>query len=456
MQIAFLTLFLGLVTGPQTVVVDAGPGVKAVELLLDGRSAVVKLGRPPWTTQVDLGPALLPHHLEARGHAAHGSVAAHAEQWLYLPRPPAEVDIVLEGSGEARKRTARLTWDSLTGKAPSKVQLSLDGVPLALDSQARAALAIPRAGAAHVLSARLSFAGGLEARKEMVLTGDYGGDVATELTAVPVRVAGPAKSGQPLTPAELRGRFLADGRPAAVAAVEREPPEVFVVRAVGAETMLFGRVMRVGSSAYIYGHFEVDQRIRFHFVSPVARHAVERGTASEVFDISQAFLAERSDLARLLLAVRFDVPGRPQLADAVAVAGQHALDRQTPRAVVLLAGRGDGAQDGSRFPPAAVRAYLAAAGVPFFVWSTARGSLRPEDWGPIADVSTPQGLHDAYQQLEREVLAQQIVWLEGRHLPQSITLAPAAVPAGAVAPGAAGAPGGIADRLQLVSTGAAP
>ena|SRR5579863_6856452 len=422
MQIAFLTLFLGLVNGAQTVAVDAGPGVAAVDLVLDGHSVVVKLGPPPWSASVDLGTALLPHHLEARGLAADGSEVARAEQWLNLPRPPAEVGIVLENSGVDRIRTARLTWDTLKGTPPSAVELSLDGEPLKLDAEARAPLAIPNAGAAHVLSARLRFGVGLEARKELVLTGDYDSAVATELTAVPVRTGGPGKPVRLLTPGELAGRFLAAGRPAAVAAVEREPPEVFVVRAAGAENFLYAR--QLSPSAYLYGHFKPVDHLLVHFVSPIAKHAVEGHTTSELFDISPAFMAEHSYMAHLMLAGRFDIPGRPQLADAVAVAGQHALDRQTPRAVVLIAGSGDGVPDGSRFSPAAVRAYLAAAGVPFFVWSTNKSSLRPEDWGLIADISTPLGLEAAYKQLKEEVLAQQIVWLEGRHLPQSITLAP--------------------------------
>ena len=101
MQIAFLTLFLGLVTGPQAVAVDPGAGVAAVELVLDGRG-VARLEHAPWSATVDFGPALLPHRLEARGLAADGSEVARTDQWVNLPRPQAEVDIVLEGSGAAR------------------------------------------------------------------------------------------------------------------------------------------------------------------------------------------------------------------------------------------------------------------------------------------------------------------------------------------------------------------
>jgi hypothetical protein len=445
MQIAFLTLFLGLVAGPQTVAVDPGAGVAAVELILDGRT-FAKLEHAPWSAKVDFGPALLPHRLAARGLAADGSEVARAEQWVNLPRPPAEVDIVLEGSAETGARTARLTWDSFTRQPPSAIQLSLDGAPLPLDARARAPLEIPKTGGAHVLSARLRFANGLEARKDVALTGDFGSDVATELTAVAVRRAAPGKPGTAVAAQDLRGRFLAEGRPAEVAAVEQEPAEVFVVRAEGAESALLERVVtthsRTGARA-IYAMFIPDPRLHFHFVSPVARmFRSGAATTAEQFDVTPA-LAPGMDLGRLLLTVDFHLTGHPRLADAVAAASLNALARATPRAVVLIVGGPDGATDPSRFPPATVRAYLAAIGVPLFVWSVGRPGRQLEGWGETQDIATPLDLRHAYERLEKEVLSQQIVWLQGRHLPQAITLAPTAA-------------GGPADQLRLIATAAPP
>jgi hypothetical protein len=444
MQIAFLTLFLGLINGVQTVEIGAGPGVAAVEVLLDGHN-VARLGGAPWRVNVDFGSTLVPHHLEARGLDAAGGEAVRAEQWVNLPRPPAEVAIAIEGAGSGKRaRTARIAWERLSGEAPQEIRLTLDGAPLALDAQGRAPLELPRAGAAHVLSAALTFAGGVQARKDVVLTGDYDSDVATELTAVAVRTARP---GRPLAVKDVQGLLLADGRPARVTVVDQESPEVFVVRAPGANPFLHARAMGLGTGPAAYAHFQADPRIRFHVVSPIARHSTHPGTASEIFDFSPP--AKGRDLLRLLVAFGWDgLPGHPQLADAVAVAGLQALARQTPRAVVLLAGSGDGESDASLFLPAAVRGYLAAIGVPLFVWSTNFGkhSLHREDWGAIEDISTPLGIAAAYQRLESEVLAQQIVWIEGRHLPQSVRLAPT--------PAAGATPGGSAPAagLTLVAT----
>jgi hypothetical protein len=458
MQIAFLTLFLGLVTGPQAVAVDPGAGVAAVELVLDGRS-VARLEHAPWSAVVDFGPALLPHRLEARGLAVDGSEVARTEQWVNLPRPQAEVDIVLAGSAAGSTRTARLTWDSFTRQAPSELELSLDGVPLALDAQAQAPLEIPRAGAAHVLSARLRFPDGVEAHRDVVLSGDYGSDVATELTAVAVRGAAPGKPAKTLAARDLQGRFLAGGRPAEVAAVEQQPAEVFVVRAAGAQSALLDRVAPRPAGAHsqpnmgasrasaslggrAYGTFEPDPRIHFHFVSPVAR-IYQRGaaTTAERFDITPSMTAPGLDLGRLLLEVRFHLPDHPRLADAVAAAGLDALARETPRAVVLIAGGEDGATDPSLFLPATVRRYLDAIGVPLIIWSVGRPSRALEAWGDAQNVALPWELRHAYDRLERELLSQQIVWLQGRHLPQAITLAP----------GGGGVRGGPADQLELVA-----
>src|SRR5260370_26716182 len=121
MQIAFLTFFLGLVTGPQSVAVEPGAGVAAVELALDGRG-VARLEHAPWSATVDFGPALLPHRLEARGLAADGSEVARTEQWVNLQRSQAEVDIVLAGSAAGRTRPPRRPRDRLPPPAPPPPQ----------------------------------------------------------------------------------------------------------------------------------------------------------------------------------------------------------------------------------------------------------------------------------------------------------------------------------------------
>ena len=90
--------------------------------------------------------------------------------------------------------------------------------------------------------------------------------------------------------------------------------------------------------------------------------------------------------------------------------------------------------------------------MPLFVWSVGRPGRALEAWGDAQNVALPWELRHGYDRLEREVLAQQIVWLQGRHLPQAITLAPGA----GGAEGGHGARGGPADQLELIAKPPAP
>jgi hypothetical protein len=88
----------------------------------------------------------------------------------------------------------------------------------------------------------------------------------------------------------------------------------------------------------------------------------------------------------------------------------------TRRAVVLVLGRR--IDDASQYQPAAVRAYLGKMHVPLFVWSLeSRTSQRiAAAWGSAKNVSS------FAKKLRQELDSQQMVWVEGRHLPQQIAL----------------------------------
>ena len=109
------------------------------------------------------------------------------------------------------------------------------------------------------------------------------------------------------------------------------------------------------------------------------------------------------------------------MVDAVAVAGLQAAAENYRRAVVLVLGR-EG-EDESRYDPAAVRRYLESIHVPLFVWSLYGPESRAaKTWGGAEDVSTLYKLSKAVSRLRAELDAQRIVWLDGRHLPQAISL----------------------------------
>src|SRR5262245_7368528 len=106
-MIAFATLFLGLVLGPQRIELAMEGAPAAVQLVLDGRE-VASLSKPPWMAEIDLGSSLAPHVLDAVARDAQGAVVGSARQWINLPRGAAEAALVLEGQAGAMPRRARL------------------------------------------------------------------------------------------------------------------------------------------------------------------------------------------------------------------------------------------------------------------------------------------------------------------------------------------------------------
>ncbi len=423
MQIAFVTLFLGLISGPQPVALTAGTGVAAVELVLDGAVAG-RLAAPPWRGRVDLGAALLPHHLVARALDGQGREVGKAEQWINLPRPPAEVEMVLETEREGAPRGVRLAWQSITRQPPEAVALTLDGTPLALDARHRAILPPPAAdGATRVLSAELRFPDGIVARKDVALGREFGDDVATELTAVPIWM----RPGASLPPVSgLAGWLTADGERLQIDAVESGGGQLLVVRDAGAEATLrrMREAMRDDKGAFRLGP---GWEVGFIWPRPHV-YAAGGGPAADLFDPSQTFDAATYGLIAWLAAVVHtrDSKEAVRLADAVAVAGLRAARGGKPRAVLLVLGPRLPA-DASEYSAPAVRRYLAALHVPLAVWSTAAPSAEMRAaWGSVENIAGLTGPGRAFRELRAALDAQRILLVEGRHLPQAIALGNAA------------------------------
>ena len=160
-QIVFLTLFLGIVGGVHPVSLQVSGPIKTVRLMLGDREVAV-LNQPPWRATVDMGRTLLPRELTAIGFDADGKEIARTTQILNLPRPAAEVDIVVEGSD------LTLPWRHLMGLKPVKAKASLDGKSLALDRMLHARLPKIDREMPHVISAEVRFEDGFVARRELV------------------------------------------------------------------------------------------------------------------------------------------------------------------------------------------------------------------------------------------------------------------------------------------------
>lgn len=441
-QIAFLTLFLGLVLGPQPIELTVTGPVAAVELVLDGAPAG-RIAGPPWKGQIDFGASLVPHELVARALDDQGSEIGRVRQWINLPRPPAEVDILLENGASGRPAAARLAWQSLTGESPSATRVTFDDKPLTVNPEGRIQLPAWDPATSHVLSAELRFSGAVLARRDVVFGGRWGEEVSTELTAVPVRLS-PGKTLPP--PERMEGWFRAAGRPVAAAAVEEGPAELLVIRDLGAraalEKMVTGgsisrpmgfqtnapRSAATSSSGYRRSELTLEEGDAVRLVWPVQMQST-RGAVlpAELFDVSRAFEARDGGLLWFLALSlpRTDRPSQQRLADAVAVAGLQALYANRRRAVLLVLS--EQPLDASRSNPALARAYLDAIRVPLVVWTLGDPAAPSVSaWGEATKVHPLGRMRKAFTDLKKDLASQRIVWVEGRHLPHSIELSPEA------------------------------
>src|SRR6202140_4235137 len=134
-QIVFLSLFLGLVSGPQPIDLHVGDAISSGRILVDGRE-VKALSQPPWHTVLDFGRDIVPRELVAVGYDSSGNELGRAVQILNVPRPTAEFEILLERGNAA----AALRWRHLTNARPKRAAMTLDGTPLRVDESFRAVL----------------------------------------------------------------------------------------------------------------------------------------------------------------------------------------------------------------------------------------------------------------------------------------------------------------------------
>jgi hypothetical protein len=429
-MVTFVSLFLWLVVDTQMVQLAVDPGVAVVEVFLDDHSLGVIDG-PPWQLQCDFGPTLRPHELKAVARGEDGSELGRATQLVNLPRSNAEVEIVLQAGPSGEPDAVRVVTESGERLQPLAVFVTFDGSALARSSGGRYVLPDYDPGQVHIVSAEAHFPDDVTARQDVTFGGTFGSRVATELTAVPV-VAG--RSELP-GPEGLQGLLSVRGVPATVAAVERPGARLYFVRDQGAWPYL----QRMGS--------QTDQRSRnvsrrtmqqfrdltadpasaqlaadrdsFHLV--LANPTYARGLM--LFPIGQPLDIKRWGLPWLATHVTSDrVSTRGQrLAEAVAVAGVRAASDGRPRTVVLVLS--ENPADEGIYGASAVRDYLRALHVPLTVWSV-EGGVADGAWGPASDISDLGKLTRNSRRLMDGIQSQWVVWIEGRHLPSVIELAP--------------------------------
>ncbi len=410
-MIAFVSLFLGLVFGVQTVELVPGDGVTAVELRLDGQQ-VAMLKQAPWITEVSFGDELVPQQLEAIAYDASGRETGRAAQWLNLPTEGAALSVVLEPEEPGKPRVARLSWESTAGAEPQSVKASLDGRPLQVEDLRRLVLPQVDTSQLHLLSVEMRFEGAVSSRVDFTFGGAYTDQVNTEMTAVPVWSTGGKGA---LSVDKVQGWFRLDGKDLPVVAVEKGDAEVVMVMG-----RAFPRFLGPGERYKPPKNLKLPDGVKLRFLAPRPEQTQGVSTQFELFPVSPAYGGETGDLYELL-AYLMQPPKteKLQLGSAVAVAGLSAYESRKRRAVVLVPSSVEDSTVGLSAGKA--QRYLERLGVPFYVWDP-KGSLKLPGWGQIEKTSSLKALGKAFDDLRENLDSQWIVWLDGQVAPQQITL----------------------------------
>lgn len=399
-QIVFLTLYLGLVSGPQPLALQADAAVKSIRIAVDG-TPLATLTEPPWRAEIDFGTALLPHQVVAVGLDARGAEIGRAAQFVNVPRQAAEAEIVLDRNAEGRPVRARLVVRHLAQEKSRAATMKLDDAPLALDKDFSAALPAIDMKRPHLLMAEVKFADGAVARRELVFGGEFAESAETQLTPVAIVRTGDA---QPAGDC-----FVANGRTLRVRSIEEGDANVIIVRDPSTATLKH-QILKQATVPMLRKYATLDQGTFFYLLSPVAEKMRDGEQLTQIFPLSESIDASQAGMLHVLTQLNVTQAGPRQWADATAVAAVRAAARGRRRVVVLVLGE---SPDKSDHQPAIVSNYLAALGVPLFVWSP--GGVRPElteRWGAVADMSAMGRVVQGTLVIQRALAAQRIAWVE--------------------------------------------
>ncbi|HXH39759.1 MAG TPA: hypothetical protein VNN08_14110 [Thermoanaerobaculia bacterium] len=392
-QVVFLSLFLGLITGVQSVDLQVDEAVKSVGIVLGGRE-VARMEKAPWSVKVDFGSALIPNELTAIAYDADGKEVARTSQLINLSRPPAEMEIVIRSEGR-RPVEAQLYGRHRLHKTPTTAKLLLDGAVVRVDRDFRARLPAIDSSNPHIISAEMEFEDGEVAKRDVAIQPGFSGSTDSELTPLLVT------SNVDKQPSSLDGCFATGGAPLRATAIETS--DAFVVMVKDPET----RVRPLPNSG-----LRLDADTAERILWPVPRPMNAPGEPTAIAFPQSVNHGKAPDTLWWLTQRLSPAPVKTeprQYADAVAVAAMSTLERGRRRAVVLLLSK---TPDRSLYTSATVRRYLEETGVPLFVWS-ADGPLPDQAgaWGQIDDISTAAGLEAAVARLNRALTQQRVVWV---------------------------------------------
>lgn len=429
-MIGFLTFFVGLIFGVQNIELTVSGPVARVDLLLDG-SLVASASHPPWRFEVDFGPELHPTKIEAVAFSSEGSRISGDVRWVNLPEAKVDAAIVPEVDSAGRIIAATLTWRSPEFDRPRELRVRLDGVPIPVRPPHRIDLSHVAQGELHMLDAEFEFSPDLCLKRQLPFGKGFVGDASSGLTATPISLDGidelPHLDG-------VTGWFEASGESLRVAGTEREEARLVIVRDPGAEQKLLElsaerkslvkRDRRRGAAKDLD---LLGDDTQIHVLVPEPVVAEGRSSPTLLFPYSKRGFPGGEGVLRAALAPRNDrmLGVGLMLPDAVAQAGLHAAEGNRRRAVLLLLG-GE-REDMQRFDPEIVRGFLKDLRVPLVVWDlSGEGSVAPAQWRPDRSIGDFDDFARGLRRVRHMLEEQRIVWLGGRHLPQTIVLGPAA------------------------------
>ena len=402
-MIEIVTLFLGLVTGPQPVELTVGPAATEVEIRLDGR-LLERLTTPPWELVIDLGEALAPHELVAVARDETGRELARARRWINIDMPRVAI------GGRAPPGGLTPLPVAFAGeRTPAAHEMGtwflVDGHPLAVSTVHQ--------GPAEVLvvqDPRTRY--GLEDMARIFL------GYQLHRLGIPDKAT---RSDSPDWDPELLRTSRAAFREAAL--------KLFHVADNVPESLQIDRLW------WAYNEFaDLGAETTVRFISPLAAPVSSSAGQRHLF----AGSAGVANVGLFWLVEKVPPMGfARRVADAVAIAGREAGGSGRRRAVVLVLG--SESRDDSLYAASVVRAYLRALRVPLFIWTlspdktpTAWGEatfigLQTSGWSKSIDQADLDEAFDhlgnAASALRRELGSQRIVLLNGKHLPQRIELA---------------------------------
>ncbi len=396
-EIVFVTRFLALVAGPQPVTLEADASVRTVEI----RSNSVKIATltsPPWSLHLDFGKDLMPQELTAIAFDGEGREVGRDTQTINLPRPLAEISLMLNRKDDAL--TARVASTNLMGKEATSFVATLDGKEIQRAKTILSSFPLPalNSKAIHSLGVDIEFADQTRARKEIVFGGIYSEEVPADLTPIAVRARGKA------TTAAMPACFTLKGEPILPTAIEDDRARAYFVL-VGSGGL--GR-QRIGGTLMSEAPFQLPRTELVAVASAAHTVTTSAELKTDIFEYGNApdFVGVRRLISRYP-----QLPGDLRITDAVAAAGLRALGDGKRRVVVLVIG-GRVPTDHSTHAPQTVRRYLERIGVPFRVWSL--DGPRPdleEAWGLVQDVSRINYLFLASEELTKELASQRIAWV---------------------------------------------